>query len=147
MGRLGTLKKYRLAFPRVFFQQREIERLRKTNGLAARVADAFLSVKQANYTAEEREIFQYLKTYKDKLLACDEIITYEEFNSPLKRTVAEIAALAASPEKWCEFYYFLTKWSEAKNVLEIGTNLGVSGQYFIQGLAGRREQPLLRWRD
>lgn len=93
-----------------------------------------MSVKKGAYSPKEKALFSKLNEYRTHLLSSDEIVTYEVFNSDLKRTVADIARIGASPQVWCNLYYFLTTLSEAKNVLEIGTNLGISGQYFIEGL-------------
>ena len=46
----------------------------------------------------------------------------------------EVCKKAASPEKWCRLFFFLTYYSKASGVLEIGTNLGVSGQYYLKAL-------------
>ena len=61
-------------------------------------------------------------------------------------TVAEVAGRAASPEIWTKFFYRLSQASSIKNILEIGTNLGISGQYFVKALEGKKTQNSLAWK-
>ncbi|MCB0592945.1 MAG: class I SAM-dependent methyltransferase [Lewinellaceae bacterium] len=128
------IKKYAHVFNSVVNQASELKKLEGFSPYSKIVSEAFLKVKKGEYTQEETAIFRKLDEYRARLLASDEIVTYEIFGSDLQRTVAEIARIGASPQVWCKLYYFLTTLSGAKNVLEIGTNLGVSGQYFIEGL-------------
>ncbi|MBX2954891.1 MAG: class I SAM-dependent methyltransferase [Cyclobacteriaceae bacterium] len=127
------LKKYQHALSSLFSQSKQLNLLNQ--GLTSScISAAFKKVRKSDYTVEERALLKALNYYKEELLNSDELISYEIFNSEQKRTVREIASRAGSPQKWCEFYYMLTKLSNAHSVLEIGTNLGISGQYFIEGL-------------
>ena len=44
-------------------------------------------------------------------------------------------------KKWTSFFYELSKTKNVNNILEIGTNLGVSGQYFLKGLDEKALDP------
>ena len=66
------------------------------------------------------------------------IVSFEEIGSSQSLTVAEVSHRAASPEVWTSFFYELSQDKQISNVLEIGTNLGVSGQYFLKALEGKK---------
>lgn len=85
------------------------------------------------------EILDSLDRYRRKLLQNNTEINYDAFEKGLTREVAEICDSAASPKIWAHFFYFLIKYSKSMSVLEIGTNLGVSGQYFLSALKQNAE--------
>ena len=102
------------------------------------IAQAFLKTSQGEYTPDEKQLFETLKQFRSELYADHRKISFEEIGSSTEMTVAEIARRAASPEIWVRFFYQLSKTNIVNNVLEIGTNLGVSGQYFIKGLEDKK---------
>lgn len=130
-------RKYAHVLSGMIRQPSELRKLSALHPLAGAVAEAFMKVKRRAFTNEEISAFRSLEEYRARLLASDEVITYEVFLSDLKRTVAEIARIGASPPAWCKLYYFLATLSGAENILEIGANLGISGQYFLAALKGR----------
>ncbi len=80
-----------------------------------------------------------MRQFRRDLSRDDRKISFEEIGSDTKMSVAEISRRAASPEIWARFFYELAKKKSVKNILEIGTNLGVSGQYFIKALEGKEK--------
>ncbi len=127
------IQKYLHSLTGTIFQSKQLDLLNHGE-LSSCVSKAFINTKNSNYSLGEEAIFKSLNNYREELLKSNELISYEIFNSDQKRSVSEIAKKAGSPRRWCEFYYLLTKMSRAQSVLEIGTNLGISGQYFIEGL-------------
>jgi len=79
-------------------------------------------------------VFEYLETYRKQLLNNTTQIDYGVFEKGLKRRVSEICKSAATPKVWSSFFYHLIRNSQSLHVLEIGTNLGISGQYFLSAL-------------
>lgn len=53
--------------------------------------------------------------------------------------MSDIVKRASSNEKWSKFYYLISQNISANNILEIGTNVGISGQYFLQSLIDNKE--------
>jgi predicted O-methyltransferase YrrM len=86
---------------------------------------------------EDKEVFKELENYRSSLLHNKTKVTYEVFNSSKTSDISTICKKAASPREWCHLFYYLTKFSNAEHVLEMGTNLGVSGQYFLASLSGK----------
>jgi predicted O-methyltransferase YrrM len=79
-------------------------------------------------------VFEHLETHRKQLLNNTTLIDYAVFEKGLKRRVSEICKSAATPKVWSSFFYHLIRNSQSLHVLEIGTNLGISGQYFLSAL-------------
>ena len=75
-----------------------------------------------------------MNNYRNKLLKTDDSITNNLLPGNPKIKIADICRKASSNDSWCKLYYCISKNIKANNILEIGTNLGVSGQYFIEAL-------------
>lgn len=131
------IKKYTHIAKAMLGQEEELKKL-NSNTSSEFVKKAFQYTKKGIYSTAEQNIFRELELYKKELATNKTQISYEIFNTDEKKSVSEIAPRAGSPGKWCEFFYFLSKFSNAKNILEIGTNLGVSGQYFLSAI---RDEP------
>lgn len=102
------------------------------------IAQTFLKTSKGKYTSDEKQLFEKLNQFRSELYADNRKISFEEIGSSAEMTIAEVARRAASPEIWVRFFYLLCKTSIVNNILEIGTNLGVSGQYFIKGLENKK---------
>lgn len=98
------------------------------------VTDSILQVKNSKYSSDDEAVFSEMKKYRQFLANNNESIDYSIFNIDDIGIVHDILKRAASPEIWCKYLYLLTKNSHAKNYLEIGTNLGVSGSYILSAL-------------
>jgi hypothetical protein len=110
------------------------------------IAQAFLKTLKNENTPDEDQFFEKLNQFRSDLLTDNRKISFEEIGSYEELTVAEVARRAASPEIWTRFFYQLCIPKSIKNILEIGTNLGVSGQYFIKALDGKKIQNSSLWR-
>lgn len=102
---------------------------------------AFKSTKSNTTSKEESKDFASCEKYRSDLLNNDTQITYEIFASDRTSTVQQICKKAASTKKWCQLLYRLVKSTDNPRILEIGTNVGVSGIYMLTGL-GKREGKL-----
>ena len=111
-----------------------IERLNQHGTEGKLIVQAFLKTSKGESTPDEKQFFGTLNQFRLELCADNRKISFKEIGSSAEMMVTEVARRAASPEIWARFFYHLSKTSLVNNVLEIGTNLGVSGQYFIKGL-------------
>jgi hypothetical protein len=102
------------------------------------IAQAFSKTLNPDNNSQEKQLFERLHQFRADLYADNRKINFEEIGSNAEMTVAEVAKRAASPEIWTRFFYQLSKSNNINNVLEIGTNLGVSGQYFLKALEGKK---------
>lgn len=129
----NKLKKIKYISYALCNQRQELEKMGDSPG-AEYIKKAFLHVKKGKFQKNNKQKLAALEAYIEELNSNQTEISYEFFGLNEKRKVYEIAQNAGSPKKWCSFFYFLTKFSGAKNILEIGTNLGISGQYFLSAL-------------
>ncbi len=85
----------------------------------------------------EKKTFCLLNEYRNELIKKHDQVSFDEIGSAQYFSVAEVSKKASSPEIWTVLYYYLSLNKNIVNILEIGTNLGVSGQYFIAALEGK----------
>ena len=134
----NKLLKIRHFFNCKIFNYSTLKRLNEYGVEGRRIAQAFLKTAKGEYTFDENQLFETLNQFRSELYADHRKISFEEIGSSAEMTVAEVARRAASPEIWVRFFYKLSKTNIVNNILEIGTNLGVSGQYFIKGLENKK---------
>lgn len=116
-------------------QKNELERISKYNNKALNdIVESLSKVKNADFTDEDRQAFQNCENYRRELLRDETLISYEIFGSDKTARVKNICKNAASSKKWCEFLYFLSLKNNPSIILEIGTNLGISGCYVLEGI-------------
>ncbi len=115
-----------------------LKRLNQHGVEGKHIAQAFLKTLNYENTPDENQLFKKLNQFRSDLFADNRKISFEEIGSTSEMTVSEVVGRAASPEIWAQFFYRLSQTSKIKNILEIGTNLGVSGQYFIKALEGKK---------
>ncbi len=116
-------------------QKKELEKISQyKNSTLHKVVTALNTVKNGDFEDEDRRAFQNCEKYRTKLLQDETLISYEIFGSDKTAMVKDICKNAASSKKWCEFLYFLSKKTEPSLLLEIGTNLGISGCYVLESL-------------
>jgi predicted O-methyltransferase YrrM len=127
------ISKYNHTLNSIINKNKELKKL-EFNEITKNIKKAYLAKNGNNHSTQETILFSELNNYKKKLENNHEKVTYEVFNSPNISTVSDISKKAASPKKWCKFFYYLSSYTHSKNILEIGTNLGISGQYFVAGL-------------
>jgi predicted O-methyltransferase YrrM len=78
--------------------------------------------------------FARCEAYRKELLQNHELVDYTVFDLPDTATVSSVCRQATSPPQWARLLYLLVDELQAKHVLEIGTNLGVSGSYILEAL-------------
>ena len=121
--------KKRLAFKR---QKNTIEKI--DNGLLNIILKSIIAVKYGKYNDDDQKVFQDIESYRQELLNNSTEVSYEIFNSSETKQIKDICRIAASPKVWGQLLYFITKYSKSKKVLEIGTNVGISGTYILNGM-------------
>lgn len=132
---IKKVQKYIDFIQRIAHQKKAISELKSyQNETLNKVLDTIFQVKNSDFSDKDLAVFDQIKSYRKELSESRQIITYEIFGSDLKRSVKEISSIAASPEIWGKFHYLIAKNLSAKNYLEIGTNLGVSGSYILSAL-------------
>ena len=134
----NKLLKIRHFFSSKVLQTSNISKLIKYGVEGNLIAQAFLKTLKKENTPDEDQLFKKLNQFRSDLLTDNRKISFEEIGTSVELTVAQVARRAASPEIWTRFFYQLCKPNSIKNILEIGTNLGVSGQYFIKALENKK---------
>jgi len=115
-------------------QKIQLKNLNKHSERGTLFVHAFLEVKQNSFTTDEKKQFEILEQFREKLSFSEELISFEEIGVDKKIAVQDVVKKAASPIQWSKLFFSLTKWSRASHILEIGTNLGISGQYFVEAI-------------
>lgn len=83
----------------------------------------------------EYEAYKIVEPLRKQLLKNDTQLTIEDFGAGSaitasnKRTVASIARNAAKSKKFAQLLFRIVKFYEAKNILELGTSLGLTTSY------------------
>lgn len=114
---------------------KEVNTLRNLgNATLIQVLEAYLQVKEANFSEEELLAFARQESFRASLLENKTMISYEIFGSDKKVSVQQICERSPSPKIWAQFLYCLTNKLASRNFLEIGTNLGISGGYILEAL-------------
>jgi predicted O-methyltransferase YrrM len=140
---IEKLKKHLLLLNRKITQNREINRMKKCPDHTVQIIlEALQAVRSNTCNQVDREAFERCESYRKNLLNSDEKISFGVFGLNKVQTIGEICRKASSPKIWCQFLYMLTKNSSSKNILEIGTNLGVSGSYLLEAIAGNPQAKL-----
>ena len=132
---IQKLQKHYTIFKSILNQSNEIKAIRSfDNAWLNAVADAFFAAKQANFLSEDLADFERCEKFRNQLLEDDSLVSYEIFQKDDFKKVSDICKKAASPQIWCHFIYKIIRNAGVRNVLEIGTNLGVSGAYILEGI-------------
>ncbi|MFD2515595.1 O-methyltransferase [Pontibacter locisalis] len=132
---LKKIEKHSLILQRRIGQEKELKNMSSyKNPLLKVVVDSFLKVKESRFSRADEKAFKACEAYRNKLLQDDTLITYEIFGLDKTALVKDICKHAASSEKWCQFLYFIAKETDEPAILEIGTNLGVSGSYTLEAI-------------
>lgn len=121
-------------------QEKELQRASKySNTTLNQTIAAFLAVKKSDFASEDQQAFLKCENYRTQLLSNETLISYEIFGSDETAMVKDICKKAASSKKWAEFFYFLAKKNRSATILEIGTNLGISGCYALEAIKDNSE--------
>lgn len=120
------------------FEKKNINEIRTHFTSGEKLVSSFLKAKEFNGTETEENSLKTLDSYGNELSKREDLIDFSLFGINEKQTVSSVYQRAASKTKWCHFFYFLSRNDKETNILEIGTNLGVSGQYFIGALSDNK---------
>ncbi|MFV0539851.1 MAG: O-methyltransferase [Aestuariibaculum sp.] len=135
---MKKLSKHILISKRRINHKAEIKRIEPINNkILKTVLQAFNQVKYNVYSDSDRVSFLQCENYRKNLLTNNTVITYEVFGTDQTALVKNICKKAASSKKWCNFLYALVKHTDKPNILEIGTNLGISGSYMLEAMKNR----------
>lgn len=133
--KMNKISKHLLILKRRINQRSELSKLSQiTNESLQQVLTAFKITKTNAHESGDINSFSSCEKYRQQLLSDHTQITYEVFSSDRSALVRDICKKATSTKKWCQFLYHLAQSTESSNVLEIGTNLGVSGSYILEAL-------------
>ena len=131
-------KRFEHLFLSKVFEPKTLRSL-KTIAVAVDTIKAFEKVKNNTHSSTDKKILNFLDEYRVELSNNENKINFKEIGNNKTSSVAEISLKAASSKKWTCFFYELSKIKNINNILEIGTNLGVSGQYFLKGLDEKKK--------
>src|SRR5690606_20615983 len=120
------------------FEKKNINEIRTHFTSGEKLVSSFLKAKEFNGTETEENSLKTLDSYGNELSKREDLIDFSLFGINEKQTVSSVYQRAASKNKWCHFFYFLSRNDKETNILEIGTNLGVSGQYYIGALCDNK---------
>ena len=121
-----------------FNQKKELQSLAEHKNITLKlVNDALLSTLNNDFSEEDRLAFDRCEKIRNKLLDDETVISYEVFDSDKTARVKDICKQGASGKKGCQFLYSLSKKTNSPMVLEIGTNVGVSGCYILEGIKNK----------
>lgn len=116
-------------------QNSELKKIAKYNNASLnKIAQALLSTVRTQFSTDDLQAFERCEKIRSELLANETVISYEIFGSDNTALVKDICRKGASNKKECQFLYLLSKQVEHPVVLEIGTNVGMSGCYILEGL-------------
>ena len=103
------------------------------------IVDSFKRVKANEFHNQEKTIFKNRKDYRNLLLNNENIISFKILGTSKVMTVKEVCKKASSPSVWGKFFYLITKSFKSPFILEIGTNLGVSGSFFLEAIKDKKD--------
>lgn len=135
---MKKISKHLLILKRRINQRSELKKLSLTdNKILQNVLNAFESAKTNSPDKEDIASFIKCESYRDELLANNTEISYEVFSLDKTALVRDICKKAASKKQWGQFLYHLVKNTDNPRILEIGTNLGISGSYMLEAMKNR----------
>ena len=107
------------------------------------VMESFLDLKYGKKTEKYCEIFQKCEDHRTHLLHDNRLVSYKISGSNKTQTVSEICRKASSKPIWAQFLFLITKKISSPNILEIGTNLGISGAYILSALRYKKNSKFI----
>ena len=135
---LSKIKKHFSLFSIQLQQNQTLQKMSLENDTSLiNIINAFNTVKSGVYEDEDLKVFQECETYRSYLLKNESLVSYEVFGINKKKMVKDICVKATSKSVWAQFLYLLTKELRHPSVLEIGTNLGISGSYILEALKNK----------
>ncbi|MBL7726232.1 MAG: class I SAM-dependent methyltransferase [Dinghuibacter sp.] len=93
---------------------------------------------------EQPYAFKQVEQLRQKLLGSTEIISVDDFgagsqkHTSRNRSIGDIARFSAKPAKYARVLYRLVNHYGCRNIIELGTSLGISTAYMALGNTGSR---------
>ncbi len=87
---------------------------------------------------KEEAAFTAIESIREKLLSTQSEIVMNDLGAPSQhfktnnRKIAEITATSLTPEKFCRLYWRMIHYFASKNIVELGTSLGITTLYLAQ---------------
>ena len=137
-------KKHYLLFFYKLHQNNELKKLRHFNNTTLNIfLNSFEKIVNKNCTKEEKQDFNTCERYRQNLLKDSRLVSYSIFNSEQKISLKVITKKGASKKVWAQLLYFITKYTINPFVLEIGTNVGISGSYMLHAMKDENESKFI----
>ena len=125
-------------------QKRELKKIyHEHNTYLNLLVESFLEMKLNTQTKEHLQVFKLCESYRQNLLRDNRLISYEIFDLVKTSKVKDICKQATSSSIWGQFLYLIIKKIPNPVVLEIGTNLGVSGSYILSALNNKKDSSFI----
>ena len=92
---------------------------------------------------KEESSFPIIESIRQKLLAAESEITMSDLGAPSphfknnNRKISQIAATSLTPEKFCRLYVRMIHYFDSKNIVELGTSLGITTLYLAQSKSAK----------
>lgn len=132
------IEKHKLILQKRLQQKATLANMAKAKNATLQLfLEAFTSVKQKGFSDDDISAFKRCEAYRQSLLKDSREISYEIFGLNETAIVSDICKKAASKSKWCQLLYLITKKLNNPEILEIGTNLGISGSYLLEAIKDR----------
>ncbi|MDN3202943.1 O-methyltransferase [Algoriphagus sediminis] len=100
------------------------------------VHKAMLSTLDKGGSEKDLEAFERCEKYRRTLLNDETEVSLDVFEKGKTRVIRDICASDSSPKGWAKFLYYLAKAVKNPTILEIGTNVGISGSYLLESIKG-----------
>lgn len=128
------VRKARHWFRSSLAERKQLDKLSELEPFGGTIARAFYWAKMNSQPGELTATLRELEAYHDELAQSQNVVDYGLITPGKSLAEREVYRRAASPKIWCRFYFHLVHQLRVNHVLEIGTNLGVSGQYILKAL-------------
>ncbi|MDC0189513.1 class I SAM-dependent methyltransferase [Flavobacteriales bacterium] len=103
------------------------------------IVESFKRFKINKIHSQDKTVFKNRAEYRNSLLNNQNIISFKIFGTNKVMTVKEVCKKASSPSVWGKFFYLITKSFKSPFILEVGTNLGVSGSFFLEAIKDKKD--------
>jgi len=137
---LSKIKKHLSLLTIRIKEKKTIQNISNENGLYLNnILEAFLKTKKNQFSKNEILIFETCELYRKSLLKNEKMISYKELGLEKNLSVKNICREAAASKIWCQFLFSLIQSVKKTQVLELGTNLGVSGTYILNAIKDKED--------
>ena len=116
---------------------------RENNQPLNKIIDSFLTIRDCKIPQKHIDVFLKCEKYRNKLLKDNSMISFNIFGSDLRLSVKNICKKASSKPIWAQLIFLILNKMSSPKVLEMGTNLGVSGTYILYSLKGKKNSSFI----